>query len=310
MLKKIFAISTLLLVLVVGAIFVYNFAFKKSSPKNEVETPKANEEGKLDQPPGTVKKESDKAVVEAVSGEPAFGAVLSADGNYLYIFLGGNGQLNQIDFSGKLEKVLSTEQFSGLKRATWNKPKNKAILKTESAPEKTKFFYLDLAGKKVFPLKDNLDSVSWSNLGDKIIYKFYDPKTKKRTISVSDPDGKNWRDIADFNYYGVEISPVPGSSDISFWPSPNAFTAISLNTTTFSGENRKEILKGRFGADVLWSPDGTRAAVSSADQKGGHKIDLFLMNTQGGQFQSLLFPTFSGKCVWSTDSKNLFCAMP
>ena len=34
------------------------------------------------------------------------------------------------------------------------------------------------------------------------------------------------------------------------------------------------------------------------------------MNSQGGQLQSLMFPTFASKCVWSQDSKNLYCALP
>jgi len=315
MTKKIFAISTLLLVLVAGAIFVYNFVFKKPSQKQEAEPAKTSEEGKVGQPTGTgkdsgAKKESGEPTVKAVSDEPVFGATLSPDGNYLYIFLGSNGQLNQTDLSGKLEKVISTESFSNLRKVLWNKPENKVIVKTEPELGKTEFFYFDLAGKKVMPLKENIDSVAWSSLGDKIIYKYYEPKTKKRTVSVADPDGKNWRNLSEFNYQSVEISPIPNSSLISFWPSPNAFTAVSLNTIAFSGENRKEILKDRYGADILWSPDGKNAAVSSSDQKGGHKIDLYLMNSLGGQFQFLLFPTFASKCAWSADAKNLFCAMP
>jgi hypothetical protein len=34
------------------------------------------------------------------------------------------------------------------------------------------------------------------------------------------------------------------------------------------------------------------------------------MNADGNQFQSLGFTTFASKCVWSADSKYLFCALP
>ncbi|HUD08660.1 MAG TPA: hypothetical protein VMQ48_01060 [Candidatus Saccharimonadales bacterium] len=317
--KKIFAISTLLLVLVVGAIFVYNFAFKKPAASTNSNADKATaktaQEG-MTPDKTTAQADTPKTSptsnlsVSAVSDEPVFGAALSADGNSLYYFLRNNGQLNQADLNGKLEKVLSTEKFTNLKKITWNKPKNKVIIKTESAPGKSKFLYFDIPGKKVSVLKENLDSVAWSNLGDKIIYKYYDPKTKKRTVSTADPDGKNWTDLTEFNYQGVEISPIPSSSDISFWPSPNAFTPTSVNSISFGGGAKKEILKDKFGADLLWSPDGSQAAVSFTDQKGGHKTELALMNSQGGEFQSLGFATFATKCAWSTDSKYLFCALP
>jgi hypothetical protein len=315
--KKIFAISTLLLVLVVGAIFIYNFAFKKTTPVASETTPeKTSSEGTVTATQTPAKKTADSgktsnSSVSAVSDEPVFGATLSPDGSSLYYFLSDNGQLNQVDLDGKLSKVISTEKFSNIKKIIWNKTENATIVKTETSPGKNKFLYFDIAGKKVSVLKENTDSVAWSSSGDKIIYKFYDPKTKKRTISTADPDGKNWRDISEFDYQSVEISALSGSSsDISFWPSPNAFTQTSVNLISFGGENKREILKDKFGVDVLWSPDGSRAVVSFADQKGGHKSDLAIMNSQGGQFQSFGFSTFASKCTWSSDSKYLFCALP
>lgn len=315
--KKIFAISTLLLILVVGAIFVYNFAFKKSAPAtSETNQEKTSSEGIVPTAQTATEKtasgsKTNNSSVFAISDEPVFGATLSPDGSSLYYFLSGNGQLNQVDLNGKLSKVLSTEKFSSIKKIIWNKPGNAAIIKTEISPGKNKFIYFDVANKKITVLKENTDSVAWSSSGDKIIYKFYDPKTKKRTISTADPDGKNWRDISEFDYQSVEISALAASSsDISFWPSPNAFTSTSVNLASFSGESKREILKDRFGVDILWSPDGSRAAVSFTDQKGGHKTDLAIMNSQGSQFQSFGFSTFSSKCTWSSDSKYLFCALP
>jgi len=310
MTKRIFAISTLVLVLLVGAIFVYNFAFKK--PTVPTVAPKATDEGKTSTTPAKTQDaaaQSSGAIV-SVSDGGVFGATLAPDGNSLYVFSGDNGQLNQIDFNGKLEKVVSTEEFQGLQQILWNKPRNKVIVKRADGSNKSRFLLLDLSQKTVTPVKDNVDSITWSGLGDKIIYKYYDPKTKKRTLEVSDPDRKNWRKIADINFVGLSISPVPGSSDISFWPSPDAYTATAASLINFNGENKRDILKDRFGADLLWSPDGKYAAASSSDQKGGHKTDLFLMNSDGGQFHSLNFFTFAKKCAWSDDSKFIFCAMP
>jgi hypothetical protein len=315
MTKKIFAISTLVLVLLVAAIFVYSFAFKGPSPQTAA--PKAADEGKTvstaptDTPPKNQPstKQSEEGIV-AISDGSAFGAALAPDGNSIYSFAGDNGQLNQIDFNGKLEKVVSTEEFKGIQQILWNKPRNKAIIKRADGTANSKFLFLDLAQKNVTPIKDGIDSIAWSALGDKIIYKYFDAKTKKRSLETADPDGKNWRKITDIDFIGLSISPIPGSADISSWPSPDAFTASVASVINFNGENKRSILVGRFGADILWSPDGKQAAVSNSDQKGGHKTDLAVMNSDGGQFQALNFPTFAKKCAWSGDSKFLYCAMP
>ena len=302
--KKIFAISTLVLVLLVGAIFVYNFAFKK--PPVQTAEPKTADEGKTNaisaKTPDTAKTND---AITAISDESVFGAVLAPDTNYIYYFSGENGQLNQVDLNGKLEKVVSTEEFQNIESTLWNKPRNKAIIKRSGSSEKSppkadqpladKFLLLDLAQKSVTPFKDNIDSIAWSGLGDKVIYKYYDSKTKTRTVDVADPNGANWRKIADINSFGISISPVPGSSDISFWPTPDAFVSSSVSSTNFSGGDKKEILADRWGADLLWSPNGKTAAVSYTDQKGGKKTDLALMNSDGGQFQSLEFPDLREK---------------
>ncbi len=327
MTKKIFAISTLLLVFVVAFVFVYNFIFKKpsasqsSTNKTAASKSTSASEGKVTNNSGTnadnpAKPAANSATppenspIVAVSDEPVFGAALSADGQFLYWFLAGNSQLNQAGLDGKLDKVLSTEKYANINKVVWNKQRNRTIIKTAPVPGKTRYLVYDLLTKKVSVLKENMDSVAWSNLGDKIIYKYYNPKTKKRTVSISDPDGKNWKDLAEFDYRYAEVAAVPNSAQIAFWPSPDANLSTSVNTVPFGGGDKKEILKDRFGADLLWSPDGSIAALSCTDQKGGRKTDLAVMNPDGNQFQSLGFPTFASKCAWSADSKYLYCALP
>lgn len=320
MTKRIFAISTLVLVLLVGAIFVYNFAFKKTTEKTA--TGNANNEGKTTNtqsstntesttgPISSADKQSANQAISAISTDSVFGATLAPDGNSLYFFSGANGQVDQVDFNGELQKVISTQEFQNIQNVFWSKTKNKAVVKRADGANRSKYLLLDLAQKSVVPLKSNIDSIAWSSLGDKIIYKYFDSKTKTRTLNIADPNGSNWRRVAETDYVSVQISSIPGASDISFWPTPSAFSSSIVSTVNFSGENRKEILKDRFGVDLLWSPDGKNAAVSSSDQRGGHKTDLALMNSDGGQFHSLNFPTFSKKCAWSADSTFLFCALP
>ena len=126
----------------------------------------------------------------------------------------------------------------------------------------------------------------------------------------ANPDGKNWKKIADVNFNNTFISVVPQSSLISFWNSPNAFEETSLNVVSTVGGEARKIFSGRFGADYLWSPNGSKALVSSTDSKGGSKISLGIINSNGGEFQNLNIPTFASKCVWSKDSKTIYYAVP
>ena len=313
MTKKIFAISTLVLILLVGVIFVYNFTFKKSAPSENNPAAETVGEGKTNSTASpkeqTATKKSNE-VITAISDGPVFGAVLAPDQKFIYYFAGENGQLNEVDFDGKLEKVIFTEEFRNIKKIIWNKQKNKVIIRREDIPGRSKFLLFDLTQKNVAPLSDSIGFIIWNGLGDKIVYTYNDPKTKKDTLNIAEPNGINWRKISDINFSSATISAVPGSSDISFWPNPNAFVSSPAVSVSSDGETRKEILKDRLGADLLWSPDGKYAAVSYTDQKGGKKTDLALMNADGGQFHSLSFPTFAKKCAWSADSKFLYCAMP
>ncbi len=84
MTKKIFAISTLLLLLVIGAILAYNFLFKApASQKDSTDIAKTGEEGKLNEENSGQKTDESKASIQAISEEPVFGATLSPDGSYL-----------------------------------------------------------------------------------------------------------------------------------------------------------------------------------------------------------------------------------
>ena len=79
--------------------------------------------------------------------------------------------------------------------------------------------------------------------------------------------------------------------------------------STVGGEVRK-IFSGRFGADYLWSKDGAKALVSSSDSKGGSKINLGIINNNGGEYQNLNIPTFVSKCAWGKDNKTIYYALP
>jgi hypothetical protein len=79
----------------------------------------------------------------------------------------------------------------------------------------------------------------WDNFGERTFYQYTDPATKVRSLNVSDPDGKNWKRLADLGTNDFFLSAVPESSLVSFWNRPDISTPSTFEMVGISGEARK-----------------------------------------------------------------------
>jgi len=149
----------------------------------------------------------------------------------------------------------------------------------------------------------------WQN-NNKIFYKYYDPQTQQRTLNIADPNGANWNKIADLNYKNVSVAPIPRTGLVSFWNSPDAGLETDFESAPVLGGVQTSLLKGNFGTDYLWNPDGSAVLLSRTDQKNGSGTQLGIMNDHGGEFKLLNVATFVSKSVWSKDGKTVYYALP
>jgi hypothetical protein len=249
------------------------------------------------------------APIAAISDEPVLAPTLSKDTAAIKYYAKNSGRVYQIDFDGNGKRTFSDKELLGLSDVLWSPDKNKVITKFTSAG-KTKFYYYDYVELKSIPLKDNVDEIAWQNSGNRIFYKYYEATTKKRTLNISDPDGTNWIKLADIDFRNISIAQIPQSSLVSFWNKPDAFFETIFKSVPLVSGEEKTILKGVFGADYLWNNNGGFALVSHSNIKGGTKIQLSIINSNGGEFRNLDLPTLVSKCVWLKDNKNAYCAMP
>ncbi|MDP1619633.1 MAG: hypothetical protein Q8M12_01395, partial [bacterium] len=178
-----------------------------------------------------------------------------------------------------------------------------------TATGRSKFFLYDYAQNKGTQLKDNLDTVVWQN-NEKIFYKYFDAKTQTRTLNFANPDGSSWQKITDLAMKDLLIAPIPRTSLVSFWNKPDAFTETLMQSSPVLGGERKNIVKGKYGADYLWSQDGNSLLVGSVDAKGGSKLQLGVTNSLGGEYRNLGIPTLVSKCTWSKNNKAIYYALP
>ncbi len=302
--KKIFIISLTLFCIALLFFGIYSLAFKKPATELPVAEKKATEVVTPKIPPKV-----STAPITAISDEAVLAPTLAKDTNAIKYYAKSNGRVYQIDFDGNGKRTFSDKELIGLNDVLWSPDKSRVITKFTSAGT-TKFYYYDYTELKSLPLKNNVDEIAWQNSGNRIFYKYYDPATKKRTLNISDPDGTNWVKLADINFHNISIAQIPQSSLVSFWNKPDAFFETILKSVPIIGGEEKTLLKGVFGANYLWSDNGSLALVSHSDAKGGAKIQLSLINSNGGEFKNLDLPTFTSKCVWLKDNVNLYCAMP
>ena len=314
--KKIFIISSALLASVLFFMGIYNVSFKEKTPvasqkTSEKETPAAGSEEKsaLEKVAEAIGFSKNKEKIYSLSNEAVIAPAIAEDGKKINYYSRSEGSVFEVYLNGEGTQRIDNNNFSGLENVLWSADKSKVISRFNNNVkiEYSSYNYILKKGSK---LAGGIEYAVWSNLGDQIIYKYSDAKTGKKNISIANYDGSDWKKIADISVSDAWIASVPQSSFVSFWNSPNSFNETSLNlVSTLGGEVRK-IFSGHFGADYLWSPNGTKSLVSYVESKGGSKIWLGIINSNGGEFQNLNVPTFVSKCVWSKDSKTIYYAVP
>lgn len=296
--KKVFIASTSLLAVVFLFWGIYGLSFKKPVM---MENPAGNN---ITRPAASTAKSDAK--ITAISDEAVLSPVFSGDAIKYYSKT--TGKAYAIDFLGNSKRTLSTKELLELSSIDWS-PDTLKVISSSQKNGLYKFYYYDYKTNYAVPLVKNIDAIVWQN-NNKIFYKYYDPKTKKATLNISDPDGKNWNTIAPLGHVHFDFSPVPRTGLASFWNSPDAFYETSFQSVPIIGGEVKVLLSGKFGADYLWSPSGNQFLVSHSDQKGGAKTQLAIANDRGGEYKNLEIPTFVSKCSWSKDNKTVYYALP
>ncbi len=305
--KRIFISSGILFVVTLFIWGIYNFAFKKSSPVSQINKTATQETIQSTATAVVNSKKQDK--ITLVSKDAVLGAVSDKKTEKISFYSALDGTVWQSDSDGSNLIQTSSVKLSGLVGVNWSPDKTK-VLTSFSKEGKSTFFMYDNLKKAGVPLNGSLDSVVWDGLGGKIIYKYYDGKTKKRSLSAAAPDGSNWQTIVDnVPFRNISIAAVPLSATVSFWNWPASAEESILQTVATTGGEVKNIFKGRFGGDYLWSPDGSQALVSSLASNNSKAITLGVIDSQG-QYRDLGIPTIVSKCTWSADGKTVYYALP
>ena len=308
--KKVFIVSSILLLLVLVFLGIYNFIFRsvpagKSSDFLSDQAGDSLEKSSFTSTPNNEKEKSEDEKIKPLTDEAIISPVISLDGEYIQYYSKENGNVWKISLNDSKKINISQDILTGLTRVWWSPKRDKVITRFP----KNKFYLYDYDTLRGILLKEGISDIAWTNLGDKIIYNYCDVKTKTYSLNLANPDGSQWRKMADLPPGRISIAPIPQSSVISYWNYPDASSESFLKTVSLIGGESETIFSGKYGADYLWSPSGKRILVSSLAEKGSSKITLGIVDSDGKNYQTLNVPTLVSKCVWA-DDENVYCALP
>ncbi len=175
-----------------------------------------------------------------------FSPVLSGDGNYIFYF--ANTGSSYAFYKLNINKLTSEKLSSNMdvpKNIYWSSNHDKAILEvmynqyifekygsmfvSPGTPDGTKTFWLyDFAKTKITPLSNSIKSVAWAPSGTKIAYQYLGNTQTNGNLAIADPDGTNWKNIADIGSQEYKIEWID-NQNIAYWSLPEADSqAISL----------------------------------------------------------------------------------
>lgn len=300
--KKVFFISSIVLGMTLLLLGVYNFAFR-----HNINNPLADEGKSVE-----VKNEDEKAspkeeIIRAITDEKVLNPTYNVEENAILYIAPQEREIKKMlldTFSATQVMALSGKPS----RAIWSPSLKQALVKMEASQE-TKWYLVDLENKTETPLKKEIETIVWTNLGDRIAYTYRDG-TGKATLNIANPDGSDWKNLGDSPFKIVSLSAIPQGSLLAFWNRGNAFEETSLQSVSLAGGDPKKLFSGKFGADYSFSPDGDRILIGSADRQGGTVPALGLLTNQGSRYQNLLIPTLVAKTTWSDDGGTVYYALP
>lgn len=302
MAKRFFIGSFLFLLALLFLWGVYSLFFSASKQK---------EAPQIEIPPleNTSQKQEDTRAIQTVTEKPVLSPAIFSknDGTLLYINKDTN-TFEKINLAENTITALSDTPLVSPITAVWNADGNRVFVKGLASGSPA-FQLFSLQGNTPpLPLKKGIRYLVWDELESSILYIFQD-SDGSASLNQSLPDGLQWKKIISLPSPNFLLSSIPKSPLIAFWGTPLNTKINELKTVSLSTNEVSSLFPGKYGADYLFSPDGNHILMSWAPEKNGSKMSLALLNKNGGEYTDLKFPTPVQKCVWSSNSALLYCAL-
>jgi hypothetical protein len=329
-LKKILIIIGFIILVVVLAWLIYFFFFRSATPTPITGTTTSG--GSLSGGLPTV-SEGDSGVVtgatESTNNQlPVIGAQTGyvkdvttvATGNILGLATNSQGGLvyyNSDDskfyqYSNNQLSTLSDKSFYDVEAVTWSGDGASAILEY---PDGYNIFYNFNTGEQV-SLPKEMEDFSFDGWGDKIAAKIVTGYEESNWIVTANYDGSGISFVEHLGNksFDVDVDWSPAGEIVATYREGIDFERQEVYPIGQSGGNIKSLTTAGRGFESQWSPAGDYILYSVYNSDSGYRPTLWLADMGGdwtGSYNvSLGLNTWSDKCVFTADSRYIYCAVP
>lgn len=320
--KKLFIISIILFALVAGSLLVYNLFFQKPATNSANQSPlpstpadkgsfdlpnEQNNSGQENQAGSSENNSTAQLRLKPISQEKVLAPTIGSDGKTVKYYTISNSNVYESDFNGGNLKKISSTVLNRLTKIIWSPDKEKVIGILSENGYLKKYFYNYTNGQSSI-FNEKIGYIAWSPDSKKVAYQFTDPSSEQSNISLSNPDGSNYKNIFKTRLDNLIVE-WPSRNKISLRQPASGLSqgilyAISVDTGDFN-----KILSDLFGLNAKWSPSADKILYSSTNNNGKNP-KLFLADETGANSKDLKIAGIADKCAWGKDGKTIFCAIP
>lgn len=308
-LKKILIIITVILVIALIGLLVYNFFIKKPvTQEGAGELLPESEEGEEFEPEQETVTPQPEMKIKVISEIGVIAPTLTKEENGVIYYSRSNGKIWKSDWDGSNLIKVSDTILEGLVNSLWSPNKEKVISIFQSSVGKiSKYFYNFNTGKAV-PLDKYIKYTTWSPDSNKIAYQYYNEYTDNNSINIANPDGSNYQAILRTRIKDLIVE-WPKGSEIFLREKPSGLVQSSLYSVNSLSKTFNKVVSDIYGFSLKWSLDGSKILYSKTDSEGKN-ITIFTAERNGSNQKNINISTLAEKCTWSQDPRIIYCAIP
>lgn len=271
----------------IALLIAYNLIFLRESPLPS--TDRTQEEAAYE------------LVAEAISTDQALGLFELSTGSLKY-YRSSNGQIVQIDESGENKETIDEFEITGLSSARWDESgilsltQRNGIFTAFNHQTKTPYTFPQEVSNAVF------------YEGNSIVYTYDDGSNVD--LSIINADGSDRGRLISLRSDEIRLHAVPDKGMVTYTLRPSAYRASTLNAVSLTNPEVEPILADKFGLDVVWSPDGNYGVITYTTERGGGRMELALIDSEGNIQETYTLSTVAEKIVWSQNSQAFYVLEP
>jgi len=247
--------------------------------------------------------------VKTLVEEPVKGLFASSQGSLVYYNTEDSKFYKYT--TGEIQP-LSDKSFYNVDEITWSGSGSRAILEY---PDGHNIFY-DFARGKQISLPKEMEDFSFDNRGEKIAAKIITGYEESNWIVTANYDGSGMSFIEHLGdkSFDVDINWSPAGEIVATYREGIDFERQEVYPIGQSGGNIKSLVTAGRGFASQWSPQGDFILYNVYNSSSGYRPTLWLSDMGGdwtGSYNvSLGLNTWSDKCVFTADSRYVYCAVP